>query len=217
MLNLCPSCSSSTLRAWPLQLMADLDSKCLSFAARAQVLHFMLDLSSLVVDLGSSCLSSAICARPLKLVADLGCKCLNSAARAQVLHFVLDLCSSCILHLRLVHFPTRDSAIIISDFYSSQFVLKQDACSSCSSISQLMLKQDACSSSLSSLIGLLRKAKWCWTTLLLPSWCIALSFAAAELDCFVAAELDRLVAAELGYSAAAIKLELIFSLRTPRL
>ncbi|GKV01483.1 hypothetical protein SLEP1_g14033 [Rubroshorea leprosula] len=150
----------------------------------------------------TSCSSSALHAQPLQLVADLG-----------TLQFVVELCSSCfsILNLGLLHFAARDSAIIISDFYSSQLVHEQDACSSCSSISQLVLKQDACSSSLPSLIGLLRKAKWCWTALLLPSWCTALSFAAAELDCFVAAELDcfvaaeldRLVAVELGCCAAA--------------
>ncbi|GKV08936.1 hypothetical protein SLEP1_g20506 [Rubroshorea leprosula] len=142
----------------------------------------------------------------LALVLELYSLCLSFVAHSQPLHFfVVELCSSCfsILNLGLLHFAARDSAIIISDFYSSQLVHEQDACSSCSSISQLVLKQDACSSSLPSLIGLLRKAKWCWTVLLLPSWCTALSFAAAELDCFVAAELDRLVAVELGCCAAA--------------
>ncbi|GKV13666.1 hypothetical protein SLEP1_g24652 [Rubroshorea leprosula] len=51
MLDLCTSCSSSTLHARPLQLVADLSSECLSSTACAQVLHFVLDL-------GSKCLSS---------------------------------------------------------------------------------------------------------------------------------------------------------------
>ncbi|GKU97136.1 hypothetical protein SLEP1_g10316 [Rubroshorea leprosula] len=100
MLKFCTSCSTSAL-------MAYLGCKCLNSAARAQVLHFMLNLDS-------KCLSSALRARPLKLMVDFGCKCLNSAAHAQVLHFVLDLGSnSCfsISHLGLVRFVAWTSAI----------------------------------------------------------------------------------------------------------
>ncbi|GKU95343.1 hypothetical protein SLEP1_g8714 [Rubroshorea leprosula] len=80
MLDLCTLCSSSALRARPLQLMADLGSdKCFQ----------------LMLDLCTSCSTSALHARPLQLVADLGSECLSSSACAQVLHFVLDLGSRC--------------------------------------------------------------------------------------------------------------------------
>ncbi|GKV47792.1 hypothetical protein SLEP1_g54654 [Rubroshorea leprosula] len=84
MLDLCTSCLSSALRAWPLQLVAELGTL------------------QLVVELGNSCLSSALRARSLKLVADLDYMCLNSAACAQVSlrtrpwqQQMFELCNSC--------------------------------------------------------------------------------------------------------------------------
>ncbi|GKV41781.1 hypothetical protein SLEP1_g49273 [Rubroshorea leprosula] len=90
MLGLCTSCSSSALRAWPLQLVADVGSKCLSSAARA--LHFY------VFELYNSCSSSALCARPRQQVFELysSCKCLSSATCAQVLHFMVDFGNLCL-------------------------------------------------------------------------------------------------------------------------
>ncbi|GKV52592.1 hypothetical protein SLEP1_g59168 [Rubroshorea leprosula] len=80
MLDLCTLYSSFALRAWPLQLVADLSSdKCFQ----------------LMLNLCTSCSTSALHARPLQLVADLGSECLSSTACAQVLHFVLDLGSRC--------------------------------------------------------------------------------------------------------------------------
>ncbi|GKV34068.1 hypothetical protein SLEP1_g42489 [Rubroshorea leprosula] len=130
-----------------------------------------------MLDLGSKCLSS-------EARVDLGSSCLSYALRARPLKLMANLGS---------HGP----AFCTSTFRSS-----------CFSISHLGLVQfvtwtSAIRSSCSSKTFVAARAPASRTSDLCNFWCTALSFAAAELDCFVAAELDHLVAVELGCCAAA--------------